>query len=160
MLNVLGTGGVVNATGGGTSQALEMMRSAGSGTALSSVNLVDGVLIVNRVMQTSTGVGILTFNGGTLRANGGLTQTAFMRGLTAVPVYSRGATIDSSNSTITVGQNLIAPPGNGVTSITLNNYGSGYIGAPVVLISGGGGTGGSGGVGGGGGTGGSSPARR
>jgi autotransporter-associated beta strand protein len=45
------------------------------------------------------------------------------------------------NITITVNQPLLAPAGYGVASIAVANPGAGYIGPPVVMISGGSGTG-------------------
>jgi autotransporter-associated beta strand protein len=100
------------------------------------VNLIDtGRLSV----MSLTGAGNLNFNGGTLRA--GTNSTTFLTGLSATTIYSGGATIDTDGKNITVGQNLLAPTGSGLASIPLTSVGSGYIGAPLVTITGGGGTG-------------------
>ncbi len=45
-----------------------------------------------------------------------------------------GATIDTNGFTNTISANLLAPSGNGVTSLSLDAQGSGYIGAPAVKI--------------------------
>ncbi len=90
-------------------------------------------------VMSLTGAGNLNFNGGTLRA--GQSSTSFLTGLSATTIYSGGATIDTNGKNITVGQNLLAPTGSGLATVPLTSVGSGYIGAPQVSISGGGGTG-------------------
>ena len=57
-------------------------------------------------------------------------------------IYSGGVTIDSNAKNITIPQALLtASDSNGISSIPLTAGGAGYIGAPVVTITGGGGTG-------------------
>ncbi len=61
---------------------------------------------------------LLNFNGGTLRAAGGAATTflAFNNtpGTASAYVYSGGGTIDNNGQSITIGQPLLAPSGNGV----------------------------------------------
>ena len=84
-------------------------------------------------------IGRLNFNGGTLRA--GIDNPTFLQGITSTRIYSGGATIDTNGKNITIGQNLEAPTGSGLTSVAIATGGSGYVGAPIVTITGGGGTG-------------------
>lgn len=139
MINLIGSNALLNALGGGATRSLNMMNSTGN--LLSAVNLNGGRLIANRIRQNANGLTVLGFNGGTLQANGGITQTQFLQGLTSAFVYANGATIDSSNAVITIAQPLLAPASSGVASIGVTSGGAGYVGPPVVVLSGGGGTG-------------------
>jgi len=107
-------------------------------TTNSIVNTAVGVLDVTP-QSTGGGIGRLSIDGGTLRAQ--IDTTTFLQGLTSARIYRGGATIDTNGKNITIGQNLEAPTGNGLTSIALTSGGSGYVGAPIVTITGGGGTG-------------------
>ncbi len=56
---------------------------------------------------------------------------------TAANVYANGGTIDNNGVNITIPKELRAPGGSGINScITVENGGSGCIGAPVVILSG------------------------
>lgn len=106
------------------------------------VNLNGGSLETTSILKgTAGGAGaktaILNFNGGELKA--AANNATFLQGLNAAYIYSGGAAINTNGKNITVAQNLLAPTGNGVSSITLT--GTGYSGAPYVAITGGGGTG-------------------
>ena len=118
----------------------------GGASATGTVNLLAGGLIqvgMVRDFDASTATqSNFNFNGGTLRvttatANAG----AFMTGLTAATVYSGGANIDTNGVAITIAQPLIAPGGSGLTAIPVGAGGSGYVGEPIVNITGGGGVG-------------------
>ena len=90
----------------------------------------------------STPTGLLNFHGGTLQANADSSALlASSNALTATYIYSEGAKIDTNGHNVTINTLLSAPGGNGVTNIPVTGGGSGYIDAPVVQISGGGGTG-------------------
>ncbi len=142
MLNLLQPGATLNATGNGIYRGIDMARSGGS--RLSSViNLNGGKILANRV-RTGTPLTqtLFNFNGGTLKANAGTAYSAtFMQGLTAALVYPGGAVLDTTNVNVTLNQPLQAPTGYGATSIPLRYAGLGYIGAPVVQITGGSGSG-------------------
>ena len=58
--------------------------------------------------------------------------------------FTGGAVIDTNGKSVTVASSLLAPTGSGVSSLSLGSGGSGYIGAPYVEITGGGGTGATG----------------
>ena len=140
IMNILGAG-VVNAAYGSTTKMLDMNignNSGGSGT----VNLLaGGSLIANKVSATRSGTMIFNFNGGTLKASPTTSVgTTFLQGLLYAMVYPGGAVIDTTNANLTINQSLLAPTGYGLTSLPLRNNGAGYIGAPVVVISGGSGT--------------------
>jgi autotransporter-associated beta strand protein len=136
MINLLGPNAVLDTSVNGRN-----LRMAYSGTNLASVvNLNSGTLIANRIYAGNTTTpSVLNFNGGTLKAS--TSQTTFLQGLTAATVYPGGAVIDTTNVNITVLQPLLAPTGYGVVGIPLRSSGAGYIGAPVVVITGGSGTG-------------------
>ncbi len=106
-----------------------------------------------KVMNTSSGaadretlVSLLNFDGGTFRAAG--SATLFPADETyhadAVTLYAGGAVFDASNFTLTVNHPLTAASGAGVAAIALPaalRNATGYIGAPFIKISGGGGRG-------------------
>lgn len=102
------------------------------------LNLDGGVFAVKQIVKGTSGKGYVNFNGGTLKVATGTTGTAatFFNGLTAVTIYSGGATIDTNGINTTIAQNLVAPTGNGVTTIPVVDGGVGYVGAPYVGISG------------------------
>ena len=67
-----------------------------------------------------------------------------MNGLNSAYVDSSGGTINNGGYAITVPQALLAPSGSGVSStsgLTFGGANSGYIDAPVVVITGGAGSG-------------------
>lgn len=116
-------------------------NNAGSGV----VNLLSGGLLISRAGVIWNGKGItygyFNFNGGVLRASGGSARF-WTNSWTACYVFAGGATIDSQANDLTIDQPLLAPSGNGVTSIA-GGAGEGYLAPPVVQLLGGGGTGAS-----------------
>jgi len=133
-LNVTGSA-AVNLTGG----PLEFGLSGNTTTGIA--NLLGGTVTANNVAPAGTTTSRLNFNGGTLAA--GAASGTFLQGLTAVTIYSGGATINDGGNLITIAQPLLAPAGNGVSNIPVATGGAGYIDTPVVSISGGGGVGAS-----------------
>ena len=134
MLNLLGPDARLDVTGKGTVRWFDL--GAQTGNAASVLNLHAGVCRANRVGATvTTTPTYVNFNGGTLRA--AVTITTFLQGLTAATIYSGGAIIDSANMIVTAAQALLAPTGYGVVSVKLTSRGAGYIGAPLVMITGG-----------------------
>lgn len=125
-LGVATTTAILNANGGVISVGV-------SGSApVTSIGPADGI----------AGTRILNLDGGTLQAK--QYSPRFIGGLTRANVYSGGVTIDSNGSAVTIPQALLtASDSNGITSIPLATGGAGYIGAPVITITGGGGTGAS-----------------
>ncbi len=123
------TGGTLDSTG----TSLTVRQSGGTATGV--VNLNSGTLTVNSFTNNS-GSAYLNFNGGTLKA-GAASATFVPSTMTAVNVYSGGATINDGGYAITAAAPLIAPGNTGVTGITVSAPGAGYIGAPYVSITGG-----------------------
>lgn len=101
------------------------------------LNLNGGIYSTQRIQRGSaTGLSILNFNGGTLKAATSANSGSFLTGLTRANIFAGGATFDTSNQSLTISQALVAPSGNGVATIPVTNGGSGYVGAPYVSISG------------------------
>jgi autotransporter-associated beta strand protein len=138
-LNISGAGSKITtgATGGfnlnNTSNALNT-----STFTISNGGEVDTSFISNTGSAAS--IGILTFNNGTLKATAA-DATALIRSGVTTYIQSGGATINTNGFNTTVATALQAPSGSGVTNITLGGTLTGYAGAPIVQISGGGGTG-------------------
>ncbi len=138
----LGTG-VVNVRGGTlTSVSTDAVR------AISVAHGVGGVGVVNLLGGTlntlAVGMGTgtsstLNFHGGTLQARGA--NATFVSGLTKAYVRSGGAVIDSQGFAVTIPQALVPPTGAGVATIPVATGGAGYSAAPLVKITGGGGSG-------------------
>ena len=128
-------GGTVTSTSGNTTLAVELgLAATGNGT----LNLLGGTLSTLSI-GTAAGSSALNLNGGTLQANG--SNPTFLQGLTKASVYSGGAVIDTQANSVTIAQALLAPTGSGLTTIPVSSVGAGYQAAPIVKISGGGGTG-------------------
>ena len=132
ILNVSGSA-AVNLTGGPLQFGIAGYTTAGS------VNLLGGTVTANYVGTAGTSTSRLNFNGGTLMA--AAATTTFLQGLTAATIYSGGAVIDDGGNAITIAQPLLAPTGNGVSSIPVATGGAGYLDTPIVTITGGGGVG-------------------
>jgi autotransporter-associated beta strand protein len=133
VLNVAGTGRVTLPSG---------LSVGGFNTDMGTgvVNLAGGLIEASVVAQaTGMSFGVFNFNGGTLRALAN--NATFMQGLDAAYVWPGGAVVDAGPYAITIAQDLLTPPGSGVSGLVLTNGGSGYIGPPLVVIEGGGGTG-------------------
>ena len=120
------------------------------GTSVNTLNLNGGLLEAKAMYkENSGGMSVVNFNGGTFQASvsgtmmgpGVVAGSGFTNALDAAYVQSGGAVFDTQGFTVTNAQNLLAPTGYGVTAIPLANLISGYIGAPIVQLSGGGGTG-------------------
>jgi autotransporter-associated beta strand protein len=133
-LNLTGSA-AVNLTGGPLQYGLS------GNTTTGTVNLLGGTVTANYVGIAGTSTSRLNFNGGTLAAGAG--TATFLQGLTAATVYSGGAIINDGGNFITIAQALLAPVGNGVSTIPVATGGAGYQDTPVVSISGGGGVGAS-----------------
>lgn len=110
---------------------------------LSVVNLKGGTVAANRFMRAgrSPATAVVNFDGGVFqtRTSGAVFGTG-TNAPTVVNVYAKGVTVDTTNLTCVVPVPLQAPAGSGVTAIGMTPR-DGYIGPPMVTISGGGGTG-------------------
>ncbi|MCW1885251.1 autotransporter-associated beta strand repeat-containing protein [Luteolibacter flavescens] len=99
----------------------------------------NSLLTTRRIIKGAGAQGRLNFNGGTVRATAA--ETNFLSGLDSLRIYSGGAHIDTNGHAITIGQEISQASGDTITSIPVTAAGSGYLGAPIVSISGGGGNG-------------------
>jgi fibronectin-binding autotransporter adhesin len=135
IMNLFGTGSVT-ATGNFTTANNAAMFGI---TNLGAVTNGDGLgaaggggtLTINNITK-GAGTGIFNFHGGTLKPRA--TSATFMTGLTSANVYSEGANIDTATFNATVAQALLAPAGQGVTTIS-GLSGTGYIDIPLVTLS-------------------------
>ncbi len=121
VVNLL-TGGTIRTASGGITNG----TASGATNNFVHINLNGGTIITN---QASTTLININNTNTTLTANSG----AF--------VYAGGLTVDTNGLDSTIPSPLQAPAGLGVQSIAVSTEGTGYIGAPVVRISGGTGAG-------------------
>ena len=149
-----GATSVMNVGGGGTAAAVTIAPSATLGLDLANSTVAGTVGIANLLTNGTLTTGavfsgqanptaIFNINGGTLKAattNSGVNFLSSAN-IDNIVIYGSGATIDNSGTNITVSRPLEAASGSGVTAIPVSTGGAGYIGAPMVAISGGGGTG-------------------
>lgn len=139
--------GVVNLRGTGALNVAANPGAAGAGGGTGGIRLGHvaggiGVLNLNGGTVTSTGIaksaaaGIasLYLDGGIVKASA--SNGTYLQGLDRSVVGPGGAVFDTNGFNITVGQTLTAPSGSGVTSIDVADGGAGYIGQPIVQISG------------------------
>lgn len=98
---------------------------------------LNGGVYATKQLNKGIGTSIVNFNGGTLKAAASaVTGSSFFSGLTQANVYAGGVKVDTSGQNITIGQALLAPTGNGVSSIAVTDGGSGYVGPPIIVITG------------------------
>lgn len=108
---------------------------------IATLNLINGGTLLARQIVPAVGVSTVNFNGGTLIEGNG---SGVLFGGSAVQnanIYGGGATINDNGYSVSVGQNLSAPAGNGLASIPVSSGGAGYVMPPQVIITGGGGSG-------------------
>lgn len=149
VLNVGGGAGLASlSTTGSTTLGLSLASANIAGTTGIANLLSNGTLTTGTVTAGATGTGanptaVLNFNGGILKASSTNAGVNFLTSanVDAVNVYSGGGTVDNNGTAITIGKPLLAPTDNGVSSIPVATGGSGYIGAPMVTITGGTGSG-------------------
>ena len=122
---------VINILGGSVASSNDSGVGLGS-SGTSVLNLNGGLLNASVVSGNFGGTyGQVNFNGGTLQAY--TVNTTFLH-VSSATIYGGGATIDNNAQTITIGQPLLAPAGNGVNSIASFTGGAGYIAPPIVTV--------------------------
>jgi fibronectin-binding autotransporter adhesin len=142
-LGTRGGQGDFTLNGGSVNVASAVVGSlASNGTGI--LNLNGGVFQAGSIQTAAnTGKSYLTFAGGTLRASGnsatfvtGLSLATIQGGYTSGGItYAGGATIDTNTRSVTIGQSLLAPTGNGVAVDVFSPI-TGLLGAPYVLVVG------------------------
>lgn len=151
VVNVRGTG-VMTKTG---ANAISLLR--GNANSVGNIGIINvgsgGVLVTSSGGITagagtgsSNNVALLNFNGGTLRTGAASSNlinvaSAALTANSGAYIYSGGLTVDTNGFNSTISGVLRAPDESGVQSIAITNGGSGYIGAPVIKITGGSGVG-------------------
>ncbi len=136
-----GSGGAqLNVTGGTVNNSARTLNYGAGWTGTGVVNLDAGTLQTNSIVANS-GTDYLNFNGGTLKG-GTAGSTAFVpSNVSAAYVngtfgaFTGGAVFDTNGQSETVVANLLAPTGSGVAGLAVTG-GTGYVGSPVVSISG------------------------
>jgi autotransporter-associated beta strand protein len=140
-------GGALTVAGGtldNSGQSIQFKRT-GTMSGRASLNLNGGTVTTRAITLgtgTATALADVNFNGGTLKASAA--GVFIPTGIDNLRVYSGGATIDSNGNDISIAEPILAPTGSGVSGVSSLVSGSGYIGAPFVEFSGGGGTGATG----------------
>ncbi len=135
-----GSTGIVTVENGLLTVASNFSLAEGGAGTTAVVNLNGGTVRPNVILApNASGASIVNFNGGTLQAN--IDNTTFMGGLTQANIYSGGAILDTNGKNVTISQVLQGASGSGVSNIAITTGGAGYLGIPVVKITGGGGTG-------------------
>lgn len=156
ILGLAGSGRAeLNVTGGLIDNLGRTVNMGGSGasfhwTGTGLLNLNGGTLLTNSVLYdadvaAASSNSYINFSGGTLKAaaasatilpaftsSGSGINRVFING--AFGSFSGGANIDTNGFDNTISANLLAPSGDGVTSLKIDSQGSGYIGAPAVRI--------------------------
>ena len=125
---------VVNVMGGTLLTAINVpinLNDSGNAANMGILNMNGGTNQVGWITGGANGT-IVNFNGGTLQADEN--QTIFMQGLASANVYGGGGTINNNGFKITIGQQFIAPAGNGMNGITSFTGGAGYIAPPIVTV--------------------------
>ena len=156
-MNWAGTSGavsIINVGGGSNPASLTAAASTSLGVNLANTSTTAGTMsVVNLLTNGTLTTGIvradqtspttlLNFNGGTLQANISAGNFLTDGNIDSVYVYPKGGTIDNGGKSVAIDRPLLAPTGTGVSSITGPSVqGSGYVGAPLVTITGGTGSG-------------------
>ncbi len=133
----------LNVTGGlfdNSGRSVTLLEGGGTyGTGI--VNLCSGTLTTDSVTNYASGVLLVNFAGGTLKASSNRLDFLPSR-LSGVysygpfGTYAGGAVIDTAGRNVTVSAPVQAPAGQGVTAIAVAEQGSGYLGEPYVCIEG------------------------
>jgi autotransporter-associated beta strand protein len=151
-LNVLG--GTVDNSGGSVTFGYNSAL-ANLGTGAGIVNLNGGNLMLNRFVAISknagpAGASFVNFNGGTLTATAYnaicVPNLSFSSNFIASPItvyvngafgtFSGGSVIDTAGQDCLISSPLLAPTGNGISSLPVTDSGVGYIGVPYVSVTG------------------------
>lgn len=133
----INSGGTVTGPATGTSYVLDLALSGAAGT-LGVTNLGSGgTLQIAGVTATNANpTALLNFNGGTLKATVANANFITSANIDGIFIYGGGATIHDNGVGVTISRPLLAPTGSGVSSIAMTAGGSGYVGTPLVQISG------------------------
>lgn len=145
-VGTLNLGTLAGGTATLVSQSTAGMQLGNSQTGTGLLNLNAGMLALGAgsIHKWTLGSAVVNWNGATLRAAAsGLTLIDST--VDAVNVYNGGAVVDTHGFNATIAAPLIGTTGNGIYpsggTLNLPSSGAGYIGAPLVTVSGGSGSG-------------------
>jgi fibronectin-binding autotransporter adhesin len=136
-----GTGmGVINLSGG--TMTFHDTVNLGAVNNASSKGVINigiagtaaGTLVATQLQKpVAASTGVVNFHGGALKVLANDGNANFLNGTTNY-VYGGGAKIDTDGNDATISNALLAPDGNGVSSIAVATSGADYLGAPAVKI--------------------------
>ena len=138
-INVTGAGQLL----GGAAAKLNLMYAAADGSrTLGVLNVTNGGLAqLNQIYANSAnGLSLVNVDGGTLRATAAQDNFIDSR-IRATTIYDGGLTVDTNGFAVGIKSILAGSTGMGVGAVALSATGTGYLGAPLVRLVGGGGTG-------------------
>lgn len=141
-INVTGTGRFT-AGNAATDSGFGLGTSTSHASILATFTVANGGTLEAAYIYGANvlGTSVLTFDNGTLRSINGNAMGIIQGTNIKTHIQAGGVTFDTNGYTTIVANPLLAPTGNGVTGITLGGTPTGYVGAPVVEITGGGGIG-------------------
>ena len=133
--------GVMTVSGNATvsAQGTDGVMFSKNSATTGILNMNGGTVATTSLTMNLAGTSTANFNGGTVKALGN--STTFINNITNAVVYAGGITVNSNGFNVTIPQVLTAPVASGISATGLTVSGTGYIGEPVVEVSGGGGTG-------------------
>lgn len=131
--------GTINLSGTGTMNALGGLRLGHAAGGNGLANLNGGTLNARSISYNAAAPsGAIYLNGGTIKPS--ITNATFFTGVPRAVVGPNAAKFDTNGFDITVGQALTPATGNGLSSVAIATGGAGYLGQPIVQITGGGGS--------------------
>jgi len=125
---------------GGAATITSDIQLANRNNMFAIMNLNGGVVSANRIYRAvrTNSKAYVNFDGGTYQErNGGAVIDSGTAAPDAVNIFAGGAVIDSQAFACTMPIPLLAPTASGVASINVLTQGAGYIGPPMVRITGG-----------------------
>ena len=131
VINVSGTGSII---GSGAASTMNLNSPLGNSYGMLTIGTGGTVQLTSILSNGDAGHAIVNFNGGILKS--GTTAPALLASTTTAYIQSGGATINTNTFDSTIQTALLAPANVGITSIALNTPGAGYVGRPLVRITG------------------------
>ncbi len=130
-IEVSGGGSII---GSGASSAMNLNNSAGNNYGLLTLRTGGTVQLTSVTSAGDAGHAIVNFNGGTLKA--GATAPALLGDTVVGYLHGGGATVDTNSFDATIAAPMLAPQNAGISTIALASNGVGYLGRPLVRITG------------------------
>ncbi|RYD24823.1 MAG: hypothetical protein EOP87_25485, partial [Verrucomicrobiaceae bacterium] len=131
VLNVSGTGSII---GAGAASTMNLNSGVGNNYGLLTIGTGGTVQLTGILSSGDAEHAIVNLNGGTLKA--GALAPALLATTVIGHVHGGGAIVDTNGFDSNIQASLRAPANSGVLSIPLATQGAGYIGRPLVRITG------------------------